>query len=157
MPFLIRYPALIAPGSVSKHIISNVDFAATWLDMAGLRIPTYMQGRSFVPLLRDQCPDDWKEVAYHRYWMHGDMFHDAAAHYGIRTQRYKLIYWYNKGLEQPGSREGGELAEWEMFDCEKDPDEMLNVYAEKEYAKKVAEMKSLLAEVMMEIGDEPEH
>ncbi|PWY67877.1 arylsulfatase A [Aspergillus heteromorphus CBS 117.55] len=157
MPFVIRYPNLIAPNSVCNDIISNVDFATTWLDLAGLRVPSYMQGISFVSLLKGATPPDWKQVAYHRYWMHRDPIHNAYAHYGVRNQRYKLIYWYAEDFELPGTREGGQPREWELFDCEKDPLELFNVYALPEYADVVVDLTALLDEKMLEIGDTPVH
>ena len=110
MPFLVRYPAAIAAGSTSKDIACNVDFAPTFLDYAGLPIPSYMQGRSMRPVLEGRTPDDWEQLAYHRYWMHNDIIHEAWAHYGVRDQRYKLIYWYNDDLGQIGARPSGAAA-----------------------------------------------
>ncbi|PYI05503.1 arylsulfatase A [Aspergillus sclerotiicarbonarius CBS 121057] len=157
MPFLIRYPKLISPGSVCEDIISNVDFATTWLELAGLRVPSYMQGVSFVPLLEGRTPEDWKQVAYHRYWMHRDTIHNAYAHYGVRNQRYKLIYWYAEDFELPGTQEGGQPKEWELFDCDEDPLELFNVYQDPKYADVVVELTRLLDEKMLEIGDIPVH
>jgi arylsulfatase A-like enzyme len=94
MPFLIRYPARFGAG-VTKAIATNVDFAPTFLDYAGLAVPSYMQGHSLRPVLEGPAPEDWQQAAYHRYWMHKDSIHNVFAHYGIRDQRYKLIYWYN--------------------------------------------------------------
>ncbi|KAL4925305.1 sulfatase family protein [Aspergillus undulatus] len=157
MPFLIRYPVEIAPGSKCDDIICNVDFAPTFLDFANVRIPNYMQGVSFRELLHQKSPADWQQVAYHRYWMHRDVIHEAYAHYGVRDQRYKLIYWYNENLGLEGTRPGGEKKEWELFDCEKDPLELFNCYHEPEYAEVVARMTKLLEDKMEEIGDEPVH
>src|SRR3546814_15921466 len=103
MPFLIRYPAGFGPGE-TKAIATNVDFAPTFLDYAGLTVPSYMQGRSLRPVLEGRTPDDWPQVAYHRYWMHKDAIHHAFAHYGVRDRRHKLIYWYNEPQAQPGAR-----------------------------------------------------
>ena len=89
--------------------------------------------------------------------MHRDPDHNAYAHYGIRDQRYKLIYWYNEGYDLPGTRDGGEDREWELFDCERDPLELFNVHADPEYAEVVARMTALLDAKMAEIGDVPEH
>ncbi len=157
MPFLMRYPREITPGTVCDRVICNVDFAATFLDLAGLSIPSYMQGISFRPLLTGKTPKHWSDIAYHRYWMHRDRDHNAYSHYGIRNQRYKLIYWYNEGYDLPGTNHGGEDREWELFDCEKDPLELFNVYADSEYESVVIEMTALLDNKMAEIGDEPEH
>ncbi|EEY17166.1 arylsulfatase B [Verticillium alfalfae VaMs.102] len=158
MPFLIRYPTEIARGSVCDDIICNVDFAPTFLDFAKLITPSYMQGRSFRPLLQGQTPSNWQQVAYHRYWMHNDVIHQAYAHYGVRDQRYKLIYWYNEPLDVAGARPGAaDEKEWELFDCEKDPLELFNVYHETEYQSVVTAMTKLLELKMAQIGDDPVH
>lgn len=159
MPFLIRYPPEIPAGSVCGDIICNADFAPTFLDFAKLRLPTYMQGVSFRQLLNGRgTPQDWQQVAYHRYWMHNDIIHNAYAHYGVRNQRYKLIYWYNEDFGIRGARSGAaEEKEWELFDCEEDPLELFNVYGQPQYQTIVKEMTRLLEEKMEEIGDEPVH
>jgi arylsulfatase A-like enzyme len=157
MPFLIRFPKEISKGSICDNIVCNVDFAPTFLDFAGLTVPTYMQGRSIRPLLSGNPPRDWSEIAYHRYWMHQDSFHNAYSHYGVRDQRYKLIYWYNSGLGLAGTNQGGEDKEWELFDCQKDPLELMNVYSDSAYAEVVKELTIKLDRKMAEIGDEPEH
>lgn len=157
MPFLIKYPREIRPGTVCDDIICNVDFAPTWLDYAGLRKPTYMQGVSVRPLLQGKTPADWQQVAYHRYWMHRDIIHEAYAHYGVRDQRYKLIYWYNEGFGIEGTSTGGQPKEWELFDCKEDPLELFNRYHDPNYADVVRRMTKLLEDKMAEIGDEPVH
>ncbi|KAI0814548.1 arylsulfatase B [Xylaria sp. FL0064] len=158
MPFLIRYPAGIQPGTVCDDIICNVDFAPTFLDYARLPVPTYMQGQSFRELLTGNTPRDWDQIAYHRYWMHNDIIHHAYAHYGVRDQRYKLIYWYNDDMGMKGARPGGEEhREWELFDCQKDPLELFNVYSDPEYKDVVYSMKNRLEQKMVQIGDTPMH
>ena len=157
MPFLVRYPHAIAPGGVSKDIAMNVDFAPTFLDYAGLPIPSYMQGTSMRPVLEGTADDDWQDVAYHRYWMHKDVIHNAFAHYGIRTPRYKLIYWYNDPLDQIGATQGVEPPEWELFDCEADPFELHNRANDPNYAEIFLDMLGRLDGKMAEIGDMPEH
>ncbi|ANG64639.1 sulfatase [Marinobacterium aestuarii] len=157
MPFLVRYPKEIKAGTVCDDIICNVDFAQTFLDYAGLTEPSYMQGTSFRPLLEGNTPQDWQQLAYHRYWMHKDEHHNAYAHYGIRNKRYKLIYWYNEDFDLPGTSPGGEEKEWELFDCEKDPLELFNCYQDPEYANIVRKMTLELDKKMREIGDTPCH
>lgn len=157
MPLLIRYPKEIKGGSVCNDIVSNVDFAPTWLDLASYTRPSYMQGYSFRKLLQGQTPKDWQTVAYHRYWMHNDSPHECRAHYGVRNQRYKIIYWYNQDFGLPGTRPGGEPPEWELFDCEEDPLELLNQYGNPKYTHVVKEMTALLEAKMAEIGDIWEH
>lgn len=160
MPFLIRYPAEIAPGSICDDIICNVDFAPLFLDFAGLTVPSYMQGVSFRKLLHGATPKDWQQVAYHRYWMNNDWTHAATAHYGVRDQRWKLIYWYNQALDVPGAADpaaGQEGGEWELFDCEEDPLELFNIYGDDKYKDVRERMTVLLEKKMAEIGDEPVH
>jgi arylsulfatase A-like enzyme len=157
MPFLIRYPAAIKAGSVSDDIATNVDFAPTFLDYAGAPIPSYMQGHSMRPVLEDKVPADWQTSAYHRYWMHKDEHHYAWAHYGLRNHKYKLIYWYNSALGEPGTTEGDEPPEWELFDCEEDPLELFNIADEPAYGDVFAQLIRELDAKMAEIGDIPQH
>jgi len=157
MPFLVRYPAAIAPGTTSKDIACNVDFAPTFLDYAGLPVPSYMQGRSMRPVLEGRTPADWEQLAYHRYWMHNDEIHEAWAHYGVRDPRWKLIYWYNKDLGQPGARPNGAPPEWELFDCDNDPHELFNLAGDPAHAGVFRDMLAKLDKRMADIGDLPEH
>lgn len=158
MPFVVRYPPEIAPGSVCDDIICNVDFAPTFLDIAGLPTPNYMQGLSFRALLCGETPADWPQVAYHRYWMHNDVIHHAYAHYGVRDRRHKLIYWYNQNLGVAGARPGAEEEkEWELFDCELDPLELFNLYNKPGHRAVVRKMTQLLEAKMEQIGDDPVH
>ncbi len=157
MPLLARFPREIQPGSVCNDIVSNVDFAPLWLELAGHPLPSYMQGFSFRPLLHGERPKDWQKVAYHRYWMHNDSPHEARAHYGVRNQRYKIIYWYNLDYGLPGTHPGGETPEWELFDCREDPLELMNRYKNPDYADVVKDMTALLNDKMLQIGDIPEH
>ncbi len=157
MPFLVRYPRGITAGSHSDGIVTNVDFAPTFLDYAGAPVPTYMQGHSLRPVFQGETGADWQTSAYHRYWMHKDEFHYAWAHYGLRNQRYKLIYWYNSALGQLGAHEGDESPEWELFDCEADPLELFNMADDPTYADAFQAMLRELDAKMAEIGDIPEH
>ncbi len=156
MPFLVRFQKGIAAGSTSNRIAMNVDFAPTFLDFAGIQIPSYMQGTSLRPLLEGTARE-WQAVAYHRYWMHKDEVHNAFAHYGIRTERWKLIYWYNEALGQLGSNDGDEPPEWELFDCENDPHELTNQASNPAFSEVLTDMKALLDTKMAEIGDLPRH
>ena len=157
MPFLVRYPGAIAHGSTSRCFAQNVDFAPTFLDYAGLTIPSYMQGRSLRPVLEQQAGGDWENLAYHRYWMHNDNIHEAWAHYGVRDERYKLIYWYNDDLGQLGARSNGAPPEWELFDCDADPFELVNQAGNPEYRGVFRTLLAKLDAKMAEIGDTPEH
>jgi arylsulfatase A-like enzyme len=156
MPFLVRHPRGIAAGGTSRRIACNVDFAPTFLDYAELPIPSYMQGRSLRPVF-ERRETGWDDLAYHRYWMHNDIFHHAWAHYGVRDGRYKLIYWYNDALGQPGARPHHAAPEWELFDCEADPFELCNLAQDPRHAETFRTMLAKLDARMDEIGDVPEH
>ena len=153
MPFLIRYPREIQPGSSSEAMALNIDFAETWLDYAGVSVPEDMQGASLRPLLKGETPEDWRTSMYYRYWMHLS-HHHVPAHYGIRTDRYKLIYYYGEALGTTGSIDEPKPPEWELFDLEKDPNEMCSVYDDPAYADIVSELTAELYRLKAEAGDE---
>lgn len=157
MPLLARYPAEISPGTVIDSIVQNVDFAPTFLDVANVTIPSQMQGFSFRQLLQGTTPPDWQQVAYHRYWMHNDPIHHAYAHYGVRDDRYKLIYWYNENFNLTGTGPGGQEREWELFDTQEDPFELFNVFEDEGYREVRRDLKLKLEAKMMSIGDQWVH
>lgn len=167
MPFIIRYPREIPAGSVNTDIITNVDFAPTFLDYAGIEVPESFQGVSFRPLLRGETPDGWQTSMYYRYWMNASD-HNVPAHYGVRTKRYKLIYYYYDGCGQKGADRGlcagdtsglasatGGTPEWELFDLEKDSAEMNNVYHDPAYADVITELKAELHRLQEKFQDTP--
>jgi arylsulfatase A-like enzyme len=156
MPFLARYPREIAPGSVCKSMALNVDFAPTFLDLAGMPVPADFQGSSLRPLLQGTVPDGWQTSMYYRYWMHL-AHHNVYAHYGVRTERYKLIYYYAEALGQPGAIDDPRPPEWELFDLERDPLEMHSVYDDPAYSDVVAGLKAELARLMAKVGDKACH
>jgi arylsulfatase A-like enzyme len=119
MPFLIRWPNVVAPNSKLPELIQNIDYAPTFLEIAGIEIPPDIQGRSLVPLLKGDSKD-WRESLYYAYYEIGE--HAVPQHFGVRTDRYKIFYI-------PSSNE------WQLFDLERDPLEMANVYGEQEYAE----------------------
>ena len=153
MPFVVRYPREIEPGSTSDAMALNVDFAQTFLDYAGLPAPADMQGHSLRPLFDGEVPSDWRQSMYYRYWMHLT-HHYVSAHYGVRTHQYKLIYYYGEALGTTGSVDEPKTPEWELFDLEKDPSEMNNVYHDPAYAAVVEELKAELYRLKREVGDE---
>lgn len=142
MPVVIRYPKSIKAGSTSSALAMNVDFAPTFLDYAGVEIPADIQGRSLRPVLDNQgkTPDDWRKAAYYHYYEY-PAEHSVKRHYGIRTQDFKLIHFYN------------DVDEWEMYDMKADPREMNNVFGQPEYADKQAELMQLLADTQKQYGD----
>jgi arylsulfatase A-like enzyme len=126
-PLLVRWPDYIHPGSTSEKMVMNLDFAETFLDVAGVEIPADMQGRSLRPILEGRAPEDWRTSVYYHYYEYPGP-HSVPKHYGVRTERHKLIYFY-------------ELDEWELYDLENDPDELKNVYNDPAYAEVVIGMK----------------
>ena len=154
MPFIIRHPRSIAPESVNNDIITNVDFAATFLDYAGIDQPDRFQGHSFRPLLEGSTPENWPKIMYYRYWMHL-AHHHVYAHYGVRTHRYKLIYYYADALGQPGAIDESKPPEWELFDLDEDPNELNNVYHDPAYADIAAELRGELRRLQEEVQDAP--
>jgi arylsulfatase A-like enzyme len=152
IPLLVRYPKEIKAGSVNKDIITNIDFAETFLDYAGAAIPDDMQGRSLRPLFKGNTPGDWRQSMYYRYWMHRPHY-NVSAHYGVRTQRYKLIFYYGLGLGAPGALDGPLPPEWELFDLAKDPGEMNNIYDDPAYADVVKDLKKELLRLKEQLED----
>jgi len=140
MPFLVRGPGVGPAGSACGKIILNVDFAPTFLDLAGVKVPAEMQGRSFAPLLRGEVPADWRTSFYYRYY-HYPGHHRVQMHYGVRTERYKLIHFHR-------------LDQWELYDLEKDPSETRNLYADPAHRDLVPRLKEELYRLKKELGDE---
>jgi arylsulfatase A-like enzyme len=153
MPFIVRYPREIPPGSVNEDIVLNVDFAPTFLDLAGVPIPDTFQGCSIRQLFGDDTPEDWRTSLYYRYWMH-KAHHNVYAHYGLRTTRYKLIYYYSDALGQEGAIDESYEPEWELFDLARDPYELNSVYHDPAYAETVRELKRELHRLQEQMGDE---
>lgn len=152
MPFLVRYPGVVPAASTNGDIVTNCDFAETLLDFAGVPIPEDMQGRSLRPLLEGRSPADWQQAMYYRYWLHLPHFR-VAAHYGLRTKGYKLIYYYGKPMGAKGAVQQETPPEWELFDLRKDPHEMKNVYNDPDYAGRVRILKKRLEGLRQELGD----
>ena len=140
MPFLARCPELIKPGSTNADIITNIDFAPTFLEIAGAAKPEEMQGDSFKSNLEGCTPADWKQACYCRYYIEGGE-HATAAWYGVRTHDEKLVYYYKRG-------------EWEYFDMKKDPEELVNGYNDPANADRIAALKKLLGELREKYQDD---
>ncbi|GMQ94612.1 MAG: sulfatase [Acidimicrobiia bacterium] len=154
MPLLIRYPGRIAAGTVCSDFVLNVDFAPTFLELAGIAVPSEMQGSSFLPLLGGETAHGWQTSMYYRYWMHRDGAHNIWAHYGVRTHDHKLIYFYNDPMDQPGAFGPVDPPSWELYDLSADPFEINNVYGDPEYADVELELKEELARLQLGLGDE---
>jgi len=155
MPFLMRYPAGIKAGTVNRDMVLNIDFAPMFLDYAGAKAPAEMQGHSFRANLEGHTPHDWRKAMYYRYWMHNDNDHHVPGHYGIRTDRWKLIYFYNKALAMKGAFDNGAPPEWELYDLRNDPREMKNLYPDKKYESVVKDLKAQMERLQREAGDTP--
>jgi arylsulfatase A-like enzyme len=140
MPFLVRWPGITTPGSQQDAIAINPDFAPTFMEIAGLPLPADMQGRSLVPLLKGERPADWRTSMYYRYY-HDPGDHNTRAHYGVRTETHKLIYFWKKN-------------QWEMFDLVKDPAELHNLYNDPAQKDRVAQLKAELYRLKKELKDE---
>lgn len=138
-PLLIRYPAEIKPGQSSDALVQNLDFAPTLLDYAGIKVPEDMQGESFRGLLNGRT-NNWRDVVYYTYYEYPSI-HMVKRHYGIRTQRYKLIHFYY------------DVDEWELYDLEKDPQELNNIYHHPDYAQVRKQMHEKLKETRLKYND----
>lgn len=141
-PILMRYPKEVKPGTSIDELVQNLDFAPALLDYAGLEIPGDMQGESFRKL-GSGGSSEWRDAVYYTYYEYPSV-HMVKRHYGIRTGRYKLIHFYY------------DVDEWEMYDLEKDPAEMNNVYADEQYSSVRADMHEKLAEMREKYGDSDE-
>lgn len=141
MPLLVRWPGQIEAGTEVEAMVQNIDFAPTFLDAAGIKIPEEMQGRSFAPLLRGESPADWRESIYYHYYDHG--LHGVPRHDGVRTERYKLIHFYTDDV-------------WEFYDLKEDPHEINNLYGNGEFEDTIDKLREEL-ERLRDHYEVPEH
>lgn len=156
MPFLLAYPRVVPAGQVHPGIVSNVDVAPTLLEAAGIAPHSRMQGRSFWPdLTGNRPPEHEHDGLYYRYWMHDDSSHHVGAHYGFRTERYTLIYFYNDGLGMPGCSSRRYPPEWELYDLAEDPEELRNVADDPRYADVRADLERRMWRAQAALGDQP--
>lgn len=159
MPFVLSYPRRVPATGAYDGIVTNVDIAQTLLDAAGVEPHERMQGRSCWPDICDE-PDDGTTAEpvtgfYYRYWENDDIIHKAPAHYGYRTHRYKLIYYYNDGFGLPFTSFFSYPPEWELYDLESDPGEVLNVYDDPAYAEIRDELTAAMWREQARVGDAP--
>ena len=143
MPLVARFPGSIKSGSVNDELVSNIDFAPTFLELAGVEIPQDMQGRSMERLLQNRRVKDWRQSVYYHYYEYPAV-HMTKRHYGVRTKRHKLIHFYH------------DIDAWELYDLEKDPRELNNVYDNPAYANVVQQMKAELKRLQELYGDSDE-
>ncbi len=139
MPLIVRWPGVTPAGSRNHDLVQNLDYAETFLDIAGAVIPADMQGRSLVPALKGETPADWRSAIYYHYYEHGG--HGVAQHCGIRTQRHKLIRFYVSD-------------EWEFYDLQRDPDELTNQYENPHYALLISKLKEQLEHLRRQYKDD---
>lgn len=133
MPFLIRWPGVIPQGSESKTLIQNIDYAPTFLELAGVKVPENMHGKSLVNAFKDPSkpPKDWRKSIYYAYY--GERTHQVAKHDGVRTEKHKLMFF-------PKTKE------WNLFDLEKDPEEMTSVHNNPKYLNILTSLKNTYSE-----------
>jgi arylsulfatase A-like enzyme len=141
VPLIVRYPAKVKAGSVSKAMTVNVDYAPTFLEYAGVKVPADIQGKSLKPVLEQNVtPEDWRTSIYYHYYEFPQPHH-VHPHLGVRTDQYKLMFFTD-------------LNEWEMYDLKKDPNELRNVYLEPEYSDVREKMTAELAKARKQYKDE---
>ncbi len=138
-PLMVRWPGVTKPGSTNKDIVSNLDFAPTFLEAAGLPVPEEIQGRSMKGVLAGNTPKDWRKSFYYHYYEFPGP-HNVARHYGVVTDRYKLVKFYEPRIN-----------ETELFDLKTDPQEMKNVGESAEYATVRKELEAELARLRKEL------
>ncbi|RMB62211.1 sulfatase family protein [Tessaracoccus antarcticus] len=156
MPFVVSHPASIpANPEPLRRMVTNVDIARTVLECGRVEPHARMQGESFYPDLTEVRPDVEGGEFYYRYWENDEENHHTAAHYGIRTTRHKLIYFYNDGMGIAGTTSRTWTPEWELYDLENDPGEIRNVYHDPAYASTREELTVRLWELQAAVKDEP--
>lgn len=132
-PLLMKWPSVIKEGKVNNDMVSNLDFAQTFIEMAGGKAPDRMQGASLLPVMKSKTPKNWRASLYYHYYDFPAV-HSVKKHEGVANKRYKLMHFY-------------EINEWELYDLEKDPNEMQNQYNNQSYAAVVKEMKNELVKL----------
>lgn len=138
-PLVVRWPGITRPGSVNRDLVSNLDFAETFLEAAGLPVPAEMQGASLVPLLKGQTPATWRQTLYYHYYEFPGP-HNVARHYGVVDERYKLVRFYEPQFDY-----------WELFDLKTDPQELRSVYDRPEYAAIRRQLETELARLRKDL------
>ncbi|MBB4078629.1 arylsulfatase A-like enzyme [Lewinella aquimaris] len=163
MPFIVRHPGGGA-GATSDLLINNTDFAPTLIEWAGGTTPNYMQGKSFARYIDGSEPADWRTATYYRYWMHLT-HHDVPAHFGVRTKKYKLIFYYSQPYrqEEVGRQSMSWIDEsykirptpvaWEFYDLSKDPYESFNRYGDPAYTETIRELKVQLKQLRTDLNE----
>lgn len=141
IPLMVRYPKLIKPGSFNDQMVLNLDIAPTVLDLAGLKVPPEMQGRSLLPFLKGEQPSAWRKDWFYSYYDYPGP-NMVPKNHGVRTERYKIIEYYE---EQP--------KEYELYDLENDPHELHNLYGDPHYRDITQQLMRRLLELRKETGE----
>jgi len=142
MPLMVRYPPEIEPGTVIDALVQNLDFAPTFLDYTGVAVPEEMQGESFRGLLNGE-QEEWRDAVYYTYYEYPSV-HMVKRHYGVATERYKLMHFYY------------DIDEWELYDLKEDPNEMKNLYDDPDYEAIKNELHGKLEALREQYGDSDE-
>ena len=137
-PLLVYYPG--GKHGVVKEMVQNIDYAPTFLDVAGAKVPSDIQGQSFLPLLEGKKPANWRQSLYYHYYEY-PAEHSVCRHYGIRTKRYSLMHFYN------------DINAWELYDLKKDPDQMHNIYGKPGTEKLTKNLKKQLLQLQVQYDD----
>lgn len=141
MPFLVRYPKVVKGGTENNDVISNIDFASTLLDVAGIKNSQKVQGKSFKSILEGKTPANWRQSMYYHYYEF-PYWHHVQPHYGIRTQKYTLAHFYYS------------MDVWELYDLEKDPLQLKNEINNPAYINVISKLKKELKRLMKGYGND---
>ena len=164
MPFIVHYPKKIQKGQESDLLINNTDYAPTMIDLAGGKVPEYMQGFSFKNTLEGKSQPNWRDATYYRYWMHM-IHHYVPAHFGVRTKDYKLIFYYgshyltkNQFTNQYWTKTYVGFDEetphtWEFYDLKNDPQELHNKYNDPAFKTIIEELKEEIKKQREELNE----
>ena len=159
IPLLARWPGELPAGTVAQELVQNLDFAPTLLEAAGVAVPADVQGRSFLEIARGRPPQDWRDAVYYRYWMNRGHF-NIPGHLGIRTKRYKLIYFYDSDAGPDGrtlvkgARPNVGDPFWEFYDLKEDPLEVRDLYTDPSQRERIRSLTKRLAELRELYGDD---
>ena len=139
-PLIMRLPKGFDRKGDITEMVQNIDYAPTFLELAGVKVPEDIQGESLLPLLKGKKPADWRKSLYYHFYEY-PAEHMVKCHYGVRTDRYKLIHFYN------------DIDAWELYDLEKDPAEMHNVINDPTYSEVLADMQAELKKLQIQYND----
>lgn len=139
-PLIMRLPKGFDRRGDIDQLVQNIDYAPTFLELAGAPVPEDIHGQSLLPLLKGENPTDWRKSLYYHFYEY-PAEHSVKRHYGVRTERYKLIHFYN------------DIDVWELYDLQEDPKEMHNLYGQPKYEPVVAELKAELKRLQEQYND----